>query len=505
MSRVSRSNLWVCLAACLLAGAQPAGAQAPARIADRAVEGAAAMRESRFAEAATIYEELVRQRPSNAGLLMNLGMARYMSGDAASAVEPLQKAAKLSPDLAPAALFLGSALFDLGRPREAIPPLERAVKALPDNPDARDMLGRACLSVSRFVDAAAQYRVLTRLQPANPRAWLGLVHSYQGITENALAELQSSAPDSPLLELLVADVAVTQDKFAAALAIYRRVMAAGLPVGGLHEAVADLYDRAGHPDWAATERAKATRPSATVCATRPAECHYLAGRYQQSLAAALASRTPSGRYWTIRAANRLATEAVGHLDTLPESVELHLVRAEIAQARGQNPDAVREVQAALALDPGDRAIQTALAEAFLRARDLEHAVPLLERLTRAAPDEPTLQLMLGDALLEQQQIDRAIPVLERAAAPPKGLPQARASLGRAYVQAGRFNDALPHLEAAVTNEPDVETYLQLARTYQALGRREEAQKAMSEYQAAKQQQAVPPPDRGPEPELTPPE
>jgi predicted Zn-dependent protease len=490
---------------CLLVGTPPARAQGTDAIATRAAEGSAAMRESRFVEAASIYAELVRQRPSDAGLLMNLGMARYMSGDAASAVDPLQKAARLSPDLAPASLFLGGALLDLGRIGEALAPLERAAAALPDNTDAREMLARAYLASSRFGGAVAQFRALTRLQADNPRAWLGLVQSYQGMTEDALDALQSSAPGSPLLELLVADVAVTQDKFAAALAIYRRVMAGAPSVGGLHESVADLYERAGRSEWAAAERAKAPRPTAASCASRPAECHYLAGRYRESLIAALANRTPAGRYWTVRAANRLATEAVGHLDALPESAELHLVRAEIAQSRNQHPEAVREIQAALKLEPDNRAIEAALAEALLRARDLERAIPLLERLDRATPGDPSLQLMLGDALLEQQQIDRAIPVLERAVAAPRGLPHARASLGRAYVQAGRYQEALPHLEAAVADDSDAEVYLQLARTYQALGRQPDAQKTMAEYQKAKLQHAAPSPVQAPEPELTPPE
>ena len=263
----------------------------------------------------------------------------------------------------------------------------------------------------------------------------------------ALESLQTTAPDSPLLELLVAEVAATQDKYASALAIYRRVMASSPDIGGLHEAVADLYEQSGHADWAAAERAKAPKPPAT-CTTKLAECHFLAGRYLESLRAALGSATPAGYYWTIRAANRLATEAVQHLETMPPSIELHLIRAEIAQSRRQNPEAVREVRAALALSPGNPAIESALAEALLHAHDLDEAIPLLERLNRENAGEPSLLLMLGDALLEQQQVDRAIPVLEQAVAAPQALPHARASLGRAYVQAGRYAEAVPHLEAA---------------------------------------------------------
>jgi predicted Zn-dependent protease len=473
-------------------------------LATRAAQGAAAMQASRFDEASAIYAELVRARPGDAGLQLNLGMARYMAGDPAGALGPLESAAKLSPALGPASLFLGSALVDLGRASEAVAPLKRAIAALPENPDAHEMLARAYVALSKFAGGAVEYRAVTKLTPESPRAWYGLARSYQALSENAFEALQSSSPDSPLLELLVAEVAVSQDKFPAALAIYRRIMAAAPPVGGLHESVAELYERSGHPDWAARERARAPRAAAD-CTTRVAECSFLAGRYRETLTAALASSTPVNRYWAIRSANRLAIEAIGKLESLPESVELHLVRAEIAQSRGQNPEAVEEVRAALKLSPGNPGIESALAEALLHAHALEEGIPLLERLNAATPDDPSLTLMLGDALLEQQQVDRAIPVLERAVRLRDPLPHARASLGRAYVQAGRYADALPHLEAAAADDADGEVHLQLARAYQALQRTDEARKAMAVYQVRKQAQAAPAPDAGPEPVLTPPQ
>jgi predicted Zn-dependent protease len=135
---------------------------------------------------------------------------------------------------------------------------------MPANADAREMLARGQLMLSRFTSAAASYRTLASLQPQNPKAWYGIVRSYEGLSEEQLAALQREAPDSPLLELLVADVAVSQEKFPGALAIYRRVLAKP-PVGGLHEAVADLYDRAGKADWAAIERRKAEVRSPARC------------------------------------------------------------------------------------------------------------------------------------------------------------------------------------------------------------------------------------------------
>ena len=490
----------------LLLAAPPLGAQPVKPLAEKSAQGTAAMQAGRFADAIGIYEELVAARPVDAGLLMNLGMARYMAGQADAAIAPLQKAAQLQPSLAPASLFLGASLLQVGRLKEAAAPLQRAVTALPENADAREMLARVKLSLSDFASAATHYRALTELDAQGAKGWYGLSRSYQGIAEEAFAALQRQAPDSPLLELLVAEVAATQDKFPAALRLYRRVLAASPHVGGVHEAVADLYTRAGKPDWAATELQRAPSRTPARCASRQAECLFLEGKYRDALRVARRVQSPVGLYWTIRAANALATESVAHLETLPASVELHLIRAEIAQAQRRPPEAVKEIRAALELEPGDPGIETALAEALVRAGNAAEAVPLLERLAREHGEDPSIAFLYGEALLHAQRIDEAIPALERAVqADPRALAP-RAALGRAYVQAGRFEAALPHLEAAAAEDDDGDVHYQLARAYQALQRTDAAREAMAEYQKRHREQAPEEPAGGTgEAELTPPE
>ena len=264
MTRSRARAWWRAVALLLLCGpgfASRVGAtQATDPIAARAAEGAAAMRAGRFDAAATIYAELTTARPDDAGLLMNLGMARYMAGHPDQALGPLQKSARLNPSLAPASLFLGASLLDLGRAREAILPLQRAVTAMPQNADAMEMLARAYLGhvAVREIRAALPY---TGGEPARAirRPGMAWLEATRGSAEAALDALQQQAPDSPLLELVVADVAVSQEKYPAALAIYRRVMEGTPPVGGLHEAVAEIYERAGKPEWAAQER-RAVKP-----------------------------------------------------------------------------------------------------------------------------------------------------------------------------------------------------------------------------------------------------
>ena len=301
----------------------------------------------------------------------------------------------------------------------------------------------------------------------------------------------------------MADVAATQEKSAAALVIYRRVLQHP-PVGGLHAVVADLYERAGKPDWAVAERRKTDPTSLGPCTARPGECEFLDGHFRGAIAAGTRSATPESRNRAIRAANRLATDAVTHLETLPPSVELHLIKGEIAQSHKQYPDAVKHIQDAVALAPGNPELESALAEALLRAHDLKPAIILLERLNREHPGDPTLLLMLGDALLEDQQADQAIPTLEQAVKSPGALPHAPASLGKAYVLTGRYGEALPFLQAAAATDDTGDVHYQMARAYQALQRPDEARRAMAIYQQKKAAEAPPPTGEESGETLTPP-
>jgi len=214
-------------------------------------------------------------------------------------------------------------------------------------------------------------------------------------------------------------------------------------------------------------------------------------------------------YWRTRAYNALATQAFATLDTLPSSSEVHVVRASVHRDQGRPTEAVPELKAALALTPGDRAIEEELASALYESRNLDEALPLLARLTGPATTARTdLAFFYGDALLQAQQVETALPYLKAAAAGQPDAIVVRASLGRALLQSGDAAGALPHLEAAAAaDDPqsDGTAQYQLAQAYQRLGRPEQAKAALAEYQkrqAALQEPAAPGATSAPE--LTPP-
>src|SRR5205823_14220044 len=105
----------------------------------------------------------------------------------------------------------------------------------------------------------------------------------------------------------------------------------------LHVSIANVYEKTGHVDWAETERRKAPNGN---CEASPQACDFLALRYAEVIQRS--GTTADAYYWQSRAFARLAQHAFERLEQLPESPEIHELRAEQMQARRQNLAAANE-------------------------------------------------------------------------------------------------------------------------------------------------------------------
>ena len=441
------------------------------------------MAAGRFDEAAVLYAEIVRALPSEPGMLLNLGMALSMAGRPREAIPHLQAALKLRPDLLPASLFLGAAHMELGQPAPAVEPLQKFVAAEPHNLEARQMLADALLSLERFEPAVRQFRELSQLAPQSSRAWYGLGRSYEGVARGAFERLQRSAPDSDYILRLVAEAMAVEGKDANAFRLYREALEKKPGLADVHDALAQIYERRGHPEWAAVERERSRGIPAPDCRSPSLECDFRAGRYPSVLAAAQPLGTAEGLYWLSRAANELAREAFGRLGQLAPSPEAALLRAQILRAhRRLLGEAIEVLKTATEAWPEDLRIRRELANALFLANDVEAARPLLEDLLKRQPDSAELALLLGETWLRTLQPARAVPLLERAVKSDPRLLPAQAALGRAYLEAGEPARAVVPLETALESDTDGSLHYQLARAYRATGRADRASQALQKFQ-----------------------
>ncbi len=471
-----------CLAALVLAGGPVSALLQTDDLAAKAQQGKEAMAAGRFGEAATLYGAIVQALPNEPGMRMNLGMALFMAKRPQEAISHLQTALKLKPDLLPASLFLGAAYAELGQQAKAVEPLQKFVAAQPDHHDARLMLADALRALERWGPAAQHYRVLAKQAPEDPKAWYGLERSYEGLSRQAFEALEQTAPDSPYLALLVAQATVAQERDKSAFPLLREAIAKNTRPAEAHEALAQIYERAGHPDWAAVERDKAKAVPPPDCRTASLECDFRAARYQEVLDAARPLRTAESRYWTSRAADVLAREAFERLTALPPSPESALVNVEVLKAQRRYGASTEALAKAAAAWPDDPRIRREQARLLLMNRQYAAAQPLLEELLKREPDSGELNLLLGEVFVGSKEPAKAVPCLEKAVAADPTVLRARAALGRAYVEDGQASRAIPHLEAALPTDDDGSLHFQLARAYRETGQAEQATRTLQAFQ-----------------------
>jgi tetratricopeptide (TPR) repeat protein len=368
-------------------------------------------------------------------------------------------------------------------PQLAIPPLEKAVGIVPTDTEARGMLAGALMAANRFDQAAAQYRKLTELSPDDTRAWYGLGKTYQGMAMNAFDPLQKQNPTSAYVSALVADTRVQRRQYSSAFFFYHEALKQLPNLHGIHAALADVYRKTGHTDWATAEEAKERELPAPDCKAHAAECQFLGGRdLEAATSPNAAAASAEALFWKVKAANELALQAFTRLGQMPPSVELHQLRAEIARSQNQHPEAVKEWRAALELSPGNPRFAQELAVSLFMAQDFRPAFEQAVALLKSNPSSPELNFIAGDSSLRLEQPEKAVPYLEAALKSDPKLLAAHASLGLALMRTGKSAEAVPHLEKALELDEEGDLHYQLARAYQAAGQSDKARAAMEQYQ-----------------------
>lgn len=522
------------LALCLFLCFTPVLAQRD-DLAAKSRRGRELMTAGKFEEAIPFYRDLVRALPNNPGPIMNLGLALHMVGREREAVSEFQAVLKLEPNHLPARLFLGAAYLRLKEPARALEPLKTFVRAQPNDKEARLLLGEALSSLDRFEEAAKQFEKLTELDPANPKSWNGLGLSYESLASRNFEELEKIALGSPYWLVLVAEARAKADQYTRAFVFYRQALAKVPTMRGIHAAVADIYRKTGHPEWAAVEQDKELQmplvncsggspPVATLGASPNArgarrnqtpatdrqhssdalECDFWAGRYSEIVASAKGFKTEEAYFWRTRACDRLALKAFSRLAELPPSAEVHELLAKIQFNRKNYPAALKEWRQALEFSPANPYYRQQLAISLSAGGEYESARQPLQDLLKQSPDSVELNYWFGVTLLGLAKAAEAIPFLEKAVeSDPTELLMQR-DLGRAYLQAGQAEKAVHHLKAALSIDEDGSLYFQLARAYRSTGQQELAKEMLRKFQEIQNSAPVEKKTREQETEITPP-
>jgi tetratricopeptide (TPR) repeat protein len=197
------------------------------------------------------YRTALAAQPKSLAALRGLGSTLLRSGDVASAVDVLKQALAQEPDAA-TQQELGRAYYTLGRLPEAIQALESAVSLDPDLTEARDALGNMRAESGDLAGAEQSLREAIRRQPdfATSHGNLGKVL----IAKGAVAEAEQSyrkaialAPANGAVRFSYGAALASMGRWAAAEAQVGAAVAAQPELAEPHEMLGNLFARRG--DW----------------------------------------------------------------------------------------------------------------------------------------------------------------------------------------------------------------------------------------------------------------
>ena len=454
----------------------PLAAQPAEDAAQRSARANALVQAGKPEAAIPIYKELVAAFPAEPSLGTNLAIAQYKAGRYQDAILECRRLLRLRPDLFPALLFLGASQLKLGDASSAIGPLRQALSINPNDLNARIMLADSLLANRQPREAAGEYELAAGAMPDSPRVWYGLHRGYADWASEVLSTLERTTPESPEFLALSADFERDRLQFARAFQLFREALALQPAFRGLHAKVAEIYELTAHPEWAATESARESAPS---CGKQSPECDFLSGRLRE--AAAATTTTPDRLYWQGLAIRALAQHAYERLGQLPPSRESYEAAAESHEASARYREAAAAWKQALSIAPGDSGIQRRLALALCYGNDCGSALPLLKDLLARTPSSAELNYLCGLALNSIREPAQALLYLEKAVRLDGKFLPSHAALGEALLESGSPEQAIPQLEAAVAEDEDGVRHFQLARAYQAAGKREQAAAVLREY------------------------
>jgi tetratricopeptide (TPR) repeat protein len=164
------------------------------------VQGADALAQRRWPEAAAALRQAIALAPDNAFTHLNLGTALFETGDSAGALAEFREAVRLSPTLAKAHYGIGIVSEAAGRDNEALAAFGAAVTNDRDYAEARLSFGDALRRNGRDTDALTQYDAVIKSTPSASPAYFGsamsLVHAKRWTEARAtLSRAMETFPD----------------------------------------------------------------------------------------------------------------------------------------------------------------------------------------------------------------------------------------------------------------------------------------------------------------------
>lgn len=193
-------------------------------------------------------------------------------------------------------------------------------------------------------------------------------------------------------------------------------------------------------------------------------------------------QSPEASYWRIRCYEKLATAAYLQLyQADPNSYRVHQLQGDLAATRDDDGKAIEEYRAALALSPNASNLHYSLGHVLWKDLKIPDARAELEAELKINPRHAGALHDLGGTFLLEHQPEEALPYLKRAVEIDSANPDIHSDLGTAYTQLKEYAKAEAEYKLGVARDHDGSVHYKLARVYQALGQKADADREFAVY------------------------
>jgi|GEM_PF-1777546 len=206
--------------------AQAPDSKAPEKITSLFSKARQAEQRRDFAEAARLYDQILRIDPDIAEVWTNMGLCLHELSKHREAARAFGRATEIKPRLLVPHLFLGIEYLKLNQPEKAVPSLRSALSIEPKNPQATYELANACIRLEQFEEAVKLYRQLLRGNPEMEEAWYRLGIAYLNWSRSAARKLIDSSDPSGFGKILLAELQAVAGRRQEAESTFQTVVAA---------------------------------------------------------------------------------------------------------------------------------------------------------------------------------------------------------------------------------------------------------------------------------------
>ncbi len=393
-----------------------------------------------YQKAIALFERLAENYPRLAVVHQELGLAYAESGDSNKAINSLNQAVTLSPNLPEAVILLARLNSQKGDNNAAATLLRKLLAQTPDLAPAQLLLADIYRAQGNLDGALAIYQQLEQRSPKNSQTPLlrGLVLAQQGKSADARAAFERAfelAPDSPTaLEQLV-NLHLKDKTYPAAV---ERVEA----------------EIAKNPKLAGNGQLLLAKIALAREDKNQAEIH-LKKAIELMPDAAAAYFLLAGIYSRTNQQDKALAQLNEIINRDPKQTTAIMLASVMKDQKGDYAGAREGYEKMLALNPRSAVALNNLA--YLQAErfnDLDKAQELAQKARQVLPNDPQGADTLGWILYRKHQYPRALGLLREAAEKRPGDAEIQYHLGLMHYMMGEETEAKAALERSLQLEPE---------------------------------------------------